>query len=383
MRALRYPLAVLLLLAASACAHSIGPGLADNHPRGFDFSSPNCPPAPRPAAAAAESVDLRYLGTGGLYVEWRGEAVLFAPFFTRPGLLRVGLAKMSPGRGGTVQTGLGDLTLDRVGAIVVGHAHYDHLEDVPEIALDHAPGARVYSSRTARHLLFPYPAVYRRSFALDRRVGEWVGLRDAAGDELPMRLMPLDSTHAPQTRWLRWAEGEVLAPLHRPWTELRHWRLRGGRPLSFLLDLLDENGGVRFRLFYQDSASHEPTGLPAREVLCERRVDVAALCMPSHHLAKGFPEYLLAELAPRHVLATHYEDFFRRYDRPTRFVSVLSRRKAESFLRALSAKPLPSPRPPENRVCGPSTEAWTMALPGEWLRFATAGATDGGGEDER
>ena len=150
----------------------------------------------------------------------------------------------------------------------------------------------------------------------------------------------------------------------------------GGEPfVDALVDigaLLAEDGGVRFRLFYQDSASHEPTGLPAREVLCERRVDLASLCMASHHLAKGFPGYLLEELRPRHVLATHYEDFFRRSDRPTRFVSVLSRSKAEDFLRALAtAGPPTSPRPAENRLCGPSTDAWTMALPGEWLRFST------------
>lgn len=370
----------------TACAHRIGADLAPGYGgRAFDFSAPPCSPSPRcpaspslePSEGAREAlrragapVDLRYLGTSGLYLEWQGHGVLFGPFFSRPSPLRVALGKMQP-NGEAVRRGLVGLPLEKVGAVLVGHAHYDHLLDVPLVAQEHAPGARIYASATARNLLFPYPSVHRRTTALDRRLGTWVRLRDAEGRALPVRVMPLATTHAPQSRFFRWAEGEARAPLHRLWEELRHGRLRQGQPLAFLVELLDpETNSVGFRLYYQDSASHQGTGLPP-ELPGDGVIDLAMLCVASHHLAQGFPEYLLEVLAPRHTLVAHQEDFFRSAEKPTRFVPLLTRRRAESFLRKIAAarEPPGGWKGPEEAVCGPSQKAYSMVLPGEWLRF--------------
>jgi hypothetical protein len=385
-----WPLAVLAIgcgVLIGACAHRIGPDLAPGYGgEAFDFAAPPCAPSSRleaPSAAQAAAggseapVDLRYLGTSGLYLEWQGQGVLFGPFFSRPSALRVAWGKMRPDPV-AVAHGLEGLAMERVGAILVGHAHYDHLEDVPLVAREHAPRAQIYASAAARKLLFPYSSVYRRTVALDRRLATWVRLRDAKGRSLPVRVMPLATTHAPQSRFLRWAEGEVLAPLHRPWEELHHRKLRQGQPLAFLVDLLDpETDSVRFRLYYQDSASHEGSGLPPKDVH-SGSVDLAVLCMPSHHLARGFPEYLLEALEPRHVLVTHQEDFFRPMEKPTRFVPLLTRRRAEAFLRrvAEAGEPAAGWRGPEPPVCGPSQEAYSMALPGEWLRFRSHGVEE-------
>ncbi|MDY7092698.1 MAG: hypothetical protein SX243_06970 [Acidobacteriota bacterium] len=394
----RWPLAFLALgfaLLGSACAHRIGPELAPGYGgQAFDFSAPPCSPSPRcssspepepPECSGGASrragvpvdlqVDLQYLGTAGLYLEWQGHGVLFGPFFSRPSPLRVALGKMRPDPG-AVKRGLAEVPMEKVGAILVGHAHYDHLLDIPLVAEEHAPGAQIYASGTARKLLFPYSTVYRRTVALDRRLGTWVRLRDAKGRALPVRVMPLATTHAPQSRFFRWAEGEARAPLHRPWEELRHWKLRQGQPLAFLVELLEgESEEVRFRLYYQDSASHQGTGLPPK-VPGVGGVDLAVLCIASHHLARGFPEYLLEELEPRHVLVAHQEDFSRSAAKPTRFVPLLTRRRAESFLRQVSEAEPPAAgwQGPEGSVCGPSNETYSMALPGGWLRFRGHGA---------
>jgi L-ascorbate metabolism protein UlaG (beta-lactamase superfamily) len=37
--------------------------------------------------------------------------------------------------------------------LLVGHAHYDHLLDVPRILQTHAPQAKVYGSKTMGHIL--------------------------------------------------------------------------------------------------------------------------------------------------------------------------------------------------------------------------------------
>lgn len=371
------------LLALSGCGHFVGPELAPGYPDGFDFAAPTCTPEPRPQAVGSDHVDLRYLGTSGFYLEWQGAALLAGPFFSRPGLAWVLLGRLRQ-RPEAVAAGLEDLPLERVAAVLVGHAHYDHLEDVPLVVRDHVPRARVYANSSARRLLFAYSEVYRRTIDVERRVGRWLRLVDTEGRSLPMRLMPLATTHAPQVDSIRYAAGEVPAPLEVPWRHLRHGRLRQGQPLAFILDLLDPQDPevVRFRLYYQDAASDEGTGLPPASVLGDGHgVDLAVLCMPSHNLAEGFPEYLLRALAPRHVLATHYDDFFRSLDKPLRFAPLLTDRRAADFLRQVAAAPLP-PRgfqPPEDRVCGPSTEVYSMPLPGSWLRFVARGGAEGPG----
>ena len=360
-----------------ACGHFVPPELAPGHAGGFDFKAPPCAPASRMsdpgAGPSVDAVDVRYLGTAGLYLEWQGVGVLTGPFFSRPTLGRVLFGHVRP-RPDVVAQELAAVPVERVRAILVGHAHYDHLEDLPVVLREHTRRARLFANASAKRLLFADPDVYRRTIDVERWVGRWHRLIGDDGTPLPMRLMPLATSHAPQAGVVHYAPGEVPAPVARPWHELRHEALRQGQPLAFLLDLLDpvDPDRVRFRLYYQDAASREGTGLPPPSVAEDGHgVDLAVLCMPSHHLAPGFPTYLLDALEPRHVLATHYDDFFRPLTRPIRFAPLLTNGRAASFLRQVAAAPMPPSgfSPPEGPVCGPSTEVYTMPLPREWLRF--------------
>src|SRR5687768_18083725 len=42
----------------------------------------------RPGGAGPEEVFVRYLGAGGLYLEWRGTPILVGPFFSNPSFPR-------------------------------------------------------------------------------------------------------------------------------------------------------------------------------------------------------------------------------------------------------------------------------------------------------
>jgi len=71
----------LALLVLAGCTGSI----AHLHP--FDGMRPvHCA-----RSDAAEALELRYLGTGGVLMRWNGHAIMTAPFYSNPGLLQVGL----------------------------------------------------------------------------------------------------------------------------------------------------------------------------------------------------------------------------------------------------------------------------------------------------
>ena len=89
--------------------------------------------------------------------------MLAAPLFSNPGLLRTGLRSI---RSDTVLVDRYMSRYDVTGAraILVGHANYDHLMDVPRVALSHAPNARIVGVVEdvvqARAQQGPRPAAY-------------------------------------------------------------------------------------------------------------------------------------------------------------------------------------------------------------------------------
>src|SRR3990172_3009383 len=82
-------------------------------------------------------------------------------------------------------------------AILVGHAHYDHLLDVPRVALTHAPRAVILGSRTVMNTLGTWSGVADRVVLVDSLAGDqdhpgiWVDVSPG------LRVLPLRSHHAP------------------------------------------------------------------------------------------------------------------------------------------------------------------------------------------
>lgn len=185
--------------------------------------------------------------------------------------------------------------------------------------------------------------------------------------------------HAPQIDHYLWAKGPVKGDTDfaKPWTSHRFHDLKAGNTFALVIDLLDGHKTVRYRLYYQDSANPKGIGVPKDLPGDSHSYDLAVLCMASYDRAskdKGDqPGAILDALKPRHVLATHYEDFMRPQDRPVRFVTLLTDAKVETYLKTVCDRlgcESPSGAGPTNPVCGPSGPRWTMPLPGEWIRFA-------------
>jgi hypothetical protein len=271
-----------------------------------------------PGAEPDEPVRFTYLGTGGWLIRHGDTSVLTAPFFSNPGLVEVGVARLVP-----------DTTaIDRflppvhdVPAILVGHAHYDHLMDVPWILREKATGARVYGSQTMVNLLRG-----DRELAPRRLVpveGDAVGTPEAEGTwhytpDGRIRFMALASEHAPHLLGLRLYHGEQAAPRTSLPERAHEWL--DGPTLAWLIDILDGAGEVLMRIHYQDSASRPPHGFPPATLLLPdgAPVDVVILCTAGSGEAPGHPDGIVQALAPRMVLMGHWEDFFRPLTAPLR-----------------------------------------------------------------
>lgn len=361
------PLSALLGAALLlGCGHVIrhAPNYGD---RPFDFKRPpSCSYSLEPVGPMGKTVEIRYLGAGGLAIGWQGETVLMAPFFSNYGLLRVPFGKLSPSES-AIGRGMAEVPRSTA-AILAGHSHYDHLGDLPVVATEFAPRARVYVNDSGVTLLKPFLA--DRVESLQPSVGREVQLQDAAGRALPFRVHPLLSEHAPHIDHYLWGKGEVPGPPRPPWTAVPIRALKAGTPLAFVIDLLGPRGEVRYRIYYQDAASGAGKGEPPETLLKDGHAfDLAVLCMASYNRVDRAPQSLLAKIRPRHVLAIHYENFFSRNEY-RRFAPLLTDRLANAYLKkvedTLQGQDL---RGPVGRVCGPSAKAWTMPLPGEVLHF--------------
>lgn len=307
----RLPISIALssivsLLGAAGCASVYGPALPEPQ------TSVGC------GGPCADSVGVTFLGVGGFLVRHRGQAVLMAPHFSRPGGHRVALnlralpdtAKVSR----EVERLLPDSLRRQVRAILVGHGHYDHLMDVPHIARTFfradSPKVRIYGNDAMVATLWYDAWLRERLVGMEGRMGThlrpgvWTSPQGSR-----IRFMALKSEHAPHLlRRVSFIPRRV--PPLRATAPERPWEWQEGQTLAYLVDFLDEEGRVVFRLHYQDSASEPPLGLipplPERE---RAPLDLALLTAASFSQVSGYPDSLVAAARPRHVILGHTDDF--------------------------------------------------------------------------
>ena len=269
-------------------------------------------------------LEIRYLGSGGHLIRRGSSAILTAPFFSNPNLFRVATSRISPDSA-RIDSAVEKIIeeggrLDDVQAILVGHAHYDHLMDVPRVWREYAPQARIFGSLTVKHILrgFDVPddqIETLNSIAASRwAAGRWVTLGD-------LRFMAIESEHAPHAFGIKVYGGEVRKNLSHPPRRANEYK--EGRTFAFLIDFLDPDGTVAFRIHYQDAASNTPLGYPPTLYGDDQRsVDVAIVCAASFKQVQGYPEGILRAVDARYVIVGHWENFFVSQEKPPRPVPM-------------------------------------------------------------
>jgi len=252
---------------------------------------------------ADEPVELTYLGVGGWIIRKGESAILTAPLFSNPSFLDTGLMPIEadPDRIDARLPDVSDVT-----AILVGHGHYDHLMDVPWVAEHRAPEALIYGNRTVAHQLAPFGLSDRVRVVTDsagdvERAGAWI--RVGPG----VRVMPLRSDHAPHLAGMTLYSGVRTRPMEERPRSAEEWL--DGETLAYLIDLLNADGSVALRIYYQDAVAAPPSGL-VPELDDGIGVDVAIVVPATYAEVYWHPEAILDNVSPRHVLLAHWENFF-------------------------------------------------------------------------
>lgn len=249
-------------------------------------------------------VRLRWLGTAGFELACEGRRLLIDPYLSRPTIPRCLLGPLRPNLASIRRH------VPAAEVVVVGHTHFDHALDVPAVA--HQTGAAVVGSRSAMRLC--------RSAGLpaDRlHEMEPSGAERATVQFDPFTIECARSVHAPI------ALGRIPFPGH----------IEDGRGLPLYAHqyrcgtVLRIRVSVAGRTIVHLGSAALPTGPPADEP-----ADLLLLCASGWHTAPQLPERALAQLAPRRVLLSHWDDFFRPLHRRLR---QLPRTRLDELVRRL------------------------------------------------
>lgn len=230
-------------------------------------------------------IRITYLGVNGYQFETGGHALVVDPYFSRVGVCAVAFNQRVEPDEYRVQQGLAHVR-PRVDAVLVTHAHIDHLLDVPHLM--RRTGARLVAGTTAvnqaRSLGIPASQCRPVEGGDVRRIGPWTIRVVAAKHDRLFGSVPIPGTRAepgpPPERAKDWVVGE---------------------PLAFII----EAAGKRI---YVESGGM-PDTLPPKT-----RVDLAILGVALPDARRHFAPSV-RRLHPRFTLPSHQDDFFQPLDR--------------------------------------------------------------------
>ena len=245
--------------------------------------------APVPATA----IRVTYLGVNGFQFENGNDTLLVDPYFSRIGFWSAALNRRIESNPNRVAEGLRHLR-GRADAVLVTHAHFDHLLDVPLIM--RRTRARLLAGPTAVNLVESF---WIRQNECDvvrpgtvRKIGPWKIRVLAAKHDRLFGKVPFDkcASHRGESQTL------PLRPI-----KASDWCV--GESLAFVI----EAAGKRI---YIDSGGIP--GYPPDAAV--GRVDLAILGAALPDSRHRFAE-IVRQLQPRYILPSHQDDFFAPVDR--------------------------------------------------------------------
>ena len=234
--------------------------------------------------ATDRRLTVKWLGTAGYELRAQGTTLLIDPYLTRYGLWTL----LSRRKHGPDVDAI-DKHITDADAVLVGHSHFDHVLDVPTIAVK--TGAHVYGSESTANLCLASGLPQTQVTAVARG-----GQTFEVG---PFRVRAVPSEHS------RFLFGKVPYPGDIPCScELpmssNHYKC--GQVLSWHIEV----GGVRF--YHAGSANLIDDAVQFKEL------DVLMMCTAGRQATDAFIERIIKQTRPNRVLPMHYDNFFQPLD---------------------------------------------------------------------
>lgn len=254
------------------------------------------------------SIEMTYLGTAGFVLKSKDRCLVLDPYVTRPGLKDTLTKRLHPDP---------DLIRDLIphaDDVLIGHAHYDHILDAPELCCQ--TGARLIGSPAAvmvgRAAGLPASQMRATMGREDIACGPWVvrGLPSRHGKAVLGRVpFPGDITEPP------------------PWpprlNELRH---------GLVLNWWVNAGGLR--IVHIDSADF------IRRELMGVKADVVCLCAIGRKYRPDYIREVVELLQPRWIVPCHWDTMITPIDAPPEVLPGVDLPGMLEEIRNLGVEPL-------------------------------------------
>lgn len=227
------------------------------------------------------TVDIRWLGAAGVELNSGGAVILIDPYLSRPGKRELLLKPLKPNRENIsryIRTVRGT-----VRAIAVGHTHFDHALDIPEMA--GSLGCPVLGGSSLDALL-----------EISGLPGKTTVCRPQEKISLPkdIALTMIPSLHGLVMSRRFLLEGTISRDMRPP---LRIHRFRLGEMYAPKIVM----GGITF--LHVGSAGYLVNELAGHGC------DVLFLCVPGWKNSPGYPDRVIEILRPSCIVPIHYDDF--------------------------------------------------------------------------
>jgi len=232
----------------------------------------------RGQAPESPSLALTSLGTAGFTLASQGRTVVIDPYVSRPTLWRALTRPLVPDADAVARS------VPRADDVLVGHAHFDHVLDAPEVCRQ--TGARLIGSQAVA-----YCGIAAGLPASQIRVTE--GDEDIESGPLMLRGLP--SVHGRVYFNRIPLPGDLTAP--PPWPP-RLRDLPHGRVLNWLVRTPTHT------LVHIDSADF------IDDALASQRADILCLCAVGRHARPDYTQRAIELLRPQFVVPCHWDHFF-------------------------------------------------------------------------
>lgn len=229
-------------------------------------------------------LQLEWLGAAGFRLEMDGTVLLIDPFVTRRSLTDTLLAPSVHADADLVAR-----TLPAADAVLLGHCHFDHAVDVPELA---RRGATVYGSTSVRHLLGLH-GLADRAVVVDPATRYEIG---------PFTVRFVPSRHSKLLAGLAVPSGGELTC--DSLDGLRSSAYRCGQVHGLHIEV---GGRTIYHLGSADLVEDEYREGPVDLMLC---------CIAGRSVTPGFTTRMLGTFRPTTLVPHHLDDFFRPLDAP-------------------------------------------------------------------
>jgi L-ascorbate metabolism protein UlaG (beta-lactamase superfamily) len=268
------------------------------------------------ATSAQQPLSIAFNGVTCFVIRYGNSVVLTDPFVSNPTSKQVVFGKIYPDTL-MINANYSNADLADTKLVLISHAHYDHLMDLPPL-LPRLPNQTVVAgSNTTKHILAAakpqQPVLALNDVAgTDSTLGQWIYSTDST-----VRTMAFVSSHPAHFMGITLFPGPYTEDLEA--IPVKGNEYKRGLPLSYLIDFM-EGGKPVYRVFSQSSSAHGSKGLFPKTMLAEKSVDVVLISQAVKGKETEYSELVINHCNAPIVFCTHWENFFRSTDQPLKTV---------------------------------------------------------------